>query len=125
MTSWIDYLSLALVLALVGALAFLAVTLTNKFNDGLQATRDSLKRQGLNVTSRGVSVKTNKAYDQERYFDDTQQKLVNVVKASSFGTDEHKRSLADLATHSHAAPQLPGMKKALFGRSKATPLPAR
>jgi len=125
MTSWIDYLSLVLVLALVGGLGFLVITLTQKFNDGVQATRDTLKKQGLNITSQGMSVKTAKTYDQERYFDDTQKKLVDVVKASSYGTQENKQSLADYTTHSHAAPKVPGVKKGLFGRSKAAPLPAQ
>lgn len=39
----------------------------------IRATRDTLKKQGLNITSQGMSVKTAKTYDQERYFDDTQK----------------------------------------------------
>lgn len=53
------------------------------------------------------------------------RKLVDVVKASSYGTQENKQSLADYTTHSHAAPKVPGVKKGLFGRSKAAPLPAQ
>ena len=53
------------------------------------------------------------------------RKLVDVVKASSYGTQENKQSLADYTTHSHAAPKMPGVKKGLFGRSKVAPLPAQ
>jgi hypothetical protein len=125
MTSWTDYLYLTLVLALLGGLGFVAIILTQKFNDGLQATRDTLKKQGLDITSQGVSVKTNKTYDQERYFDDTQKNLINVVKAATFGTNEKKHSLADYTTHSHAAPKVPGQKKRFFGKTQATPLRAQ
>jgi len=124
MTSWIDYLSLALVLALIAGLGFVAIALTQKFNDGVQATRDSLRKRGLDITTQGVSVKTNQTYDQERYLDQTQKGFVNVVTASSFGTGENKHSLADLATHSRAPPKVPGQNKGLFGRTKATPLRA-
>jgi len=55
----------------------------------------------------------------------SRRKLVDVVKASSFGTDEKRLFLADLVTHSHPAPQLPGVKKGPFGRTKAAPLPAQ
>ena len=53
------------------------------------------------------------------------RKLVDVVKASSFGTNGNKHSLAEFTTHSHAAPKVPGVKKGLFGRTKAAPLPAQ
>jgi len=116
-TGMVDYLSLALVLAFLG-LGFVAIALKQWFNNVLQVTRDLLEKQGVYITSHGVTVKTNKPYDHEQYFDNIQRKLVKFLNASLY---ERKKLLTDLVAHSYPAPQVPGRRKG----PKATPRPAQ
>lgn len=111
----------------------------HRFPPGHRSTQETLQKRGLNISSQGVKVKTDKVYNQEEYLDATQRcaisaetgslsntalikspswfahrKLLDAVKASSFGKENAKHSLADIDKHSHAAPG--AGKKRVFGK---------
>ncbi|KAI0631826.1 hypothetical protein C8Q77DRAFT_164862 [Trametes polyzona] len=85
MANWIDYLSLVVTLAIISALAYGGFLASKAISSAIESTKDSLKSRGVNVSKKGVSVKTSKRYDREDYLDATQRGFIKAMKASSGG----------------------------------------
>ncbi|EIW53005.1 uncharacterized protein TRAVEDRAFT_75196 [Trametes versicolor FP-101664 SS1] len=85
MANWFDYLSLAVTLAIISALAYGGFLASKAISSAVDSAKDSLKTKGVDVSRGGVSVKTNKRYDREDYLDATQRGFIKAMKASSGG----------------------------------------
>jgi len=88
-----------------------------------RSTKASLNDKGVNLTTRGISVRTDKQLDREAYLDATQRGAINVIKAASFGAPDAKRSLSEIDKHIKEAPDKPldhtsTKKRSIFGKSK-------
>ncbi|KAI0641659.1 hypothetical protein C8Q79DRAFT_918996, partial [Trametes meyenii] len=71
--------------SVISALAYGGYLAMRAISQAVQATKDSLKSKGVNVSKSGVSVKTNKRYEREDYLDATQRGFIKAMKASSGG----------------------------------------
>ncbi|PVG01151.1 hypothetical protein CPB86DRAFT_781727 [Serendipita vermifera] len=100
------------------------MTLSGKVNEAVKTTKASLDEKGMNLTAGGLSIKTDQRMDREAYLDATQRGAINVMKAASFGPQDHKRSMSDIDKHIRNAPDSPqdhksAKKRSLFGKSKS------
>ncbi|KAF8736953.1 hypothetical protein AX14_013686 [Amanita brunnescens Koide BX004] len=80
-----DVFALFITIAIVGAVIFVALYVTRGIHNTLQTTKEKLKSRGYDVSSSGISVKTDKRFDHEAYLDATQRGLIRALGASSTG----------------------------------------
>ncbi|PIL32437.1 hypothetical protein GSI_05139 [Ganoderma sinense ZZ0214-1] len=72
-----------------------------------------LKKQGVDVSRHGVSVKTDKRFDREQYLDATQRGFIKAFNASSAGNRPASGSVDEDSSTSRG-------KRAVFGRRAHT-----
>ncbi|KAM5541516.1 hypothetical protein V8D89_004706 [Ganoderma adspersum] len=85
MTTWFDYFVLVVTLCIVGGLIFAYVVAKEALPGAFETAKDSLKKQGVDVSRHGLSVKTDKRFDREQYLDATQRGFIKAFNASSAG----------------------------------------
>ncbi|RDX50636.1 hypothetical protein K466DRAFT_601811 [Polyporus arcularius HHB13444] len=88
MATWLDYVSLVVTLAIFVGVGYLIVNARKAFSGAVESTKDSLKSKGVNVSSHGLSVKTDKRLDREQYLDATQRGFIKAFNASSGGNKD-------------------------------------
>ncbi|THH09504.1 hypothetical protein EW145_g1976 [Phellinidium pouzarii] len=88
MASWFDIIALCFtVVVFIGAILgfrFIATQISSVVN----ATKESLKSQGLTIDDKGISVRTTSRYSREDYVDATQRGFIRAMGASVFGPAE-------------------------------------
>ncbi|KZT03049.1 uncharacterized protein LAESUDRAFT_729559 [Laetiporus sulphureus 93-53] len=101
MATWIDYISLALTLSIFAGIALGLIHFRRATSKVVDATKESLKSKGVNVSSQGISVKMQKRLDRENYLDATQRGLMRAYNNSTYGPDK------GVSMPSHSAESLP------------------
>ncbi|EIN04517.1 hypothetical protein PUNSTDRAFT_55530 [Punctularia strigosozonata HHB-11173 SS5] len=87
MASWGDIIALVLTtvffLGTIGGVWFLST----RVNEGVKATKETLKQKGVNLSDKGVSIKTQSRFTREDYIDATQRAFMKLPAsgAASFG----------------------------------------
>lgn len=94
MATWIDILSLSITTILFVGTVLVITYVVRQISTSIQSTKESLKTRGISISKEGVSVKTDKRFDRERYLDATQRGIIKAMGASSFGksSDSVERS---------------------------------
>ncbi|KAF8224905.1 hypothetical protein L208DRAFT_1409327, partial [Tricholoma matsutake] len=85
MANWIDVFSFAATVTVLCGVVYSVLFIVQQINDSIQNTKASLKTRGLDISSKGVSIKTQKRFDREQYVDATQRGFVRAVGAATFG----------------------------------------
>ncbi|KAK7443757.1 hypothetical protein VKT23_015540 [Stygiomarasmius scandens] len=85
MASWSDIIALLITVAVFGGITVGVLALVRTFSEGVKSTKEKLKERGVDVSKGGVSVKTSKRFDHERYVDATQRGIIRAMGASSIG----------------------------------------
>ncbi|KAI0808299.1 hypothetical protein C8Q74DRAFT_1363695 [Fomes fomentarius] len=88
MAHWFDYLSLFLTLSIFAAIAYVYLNAKKAWSGAVASTKDSLKSKGMDLSSSGLSVKTDKRFDREQYLDATQRGFIKAFNASSAGNHD-------------------------------------
>ncbi|TFK38552.1 hypothetical protein BDQ12DRAFT_683825 [Crucibulum laeve] len=121
MANWIDFLSLIATIGVFGGVVYGVILATKLVSDGVQSTKESLKKQGLDVSDKGVSIKTSKRFDRQDYIDATQRGIMKTMDAASFrkGGDNSAptpvRSNSQMSTASDTSST---KKKSIFSKNK-------
>ncbi|KAF8814584.1 hypothetical protein BYT27DRAFT_7156730 [Phlegmacium glaucopus] len=89
MAGWIDFLSLTATIGVIGGIIYGVIYVIHVIEDGWASTKQALKTKGLDVSKKGVSVKTSRRFDREDYLDATHRGIVRAVGASSFRKAEN------------------------------------
>ena len=79
-----DIISLLVTVAIFAGVIYGVIFATQLINSGVKSTKESLKRQGVDISDHGVKVKTNKRFDREDYVDATQRGIIKAMGAASF-----------------------------------------
>ncbi|CAA7264565.1 unnamed protein product [Cyclocybe aegerita] len=83
MATWIDLFALFATISVLTAIVYAILFVVKSVNQGVNATKESLKSRGLDVSASGVAVKTSRRFDREDYVDATQRGFVKALNASS------------------------------------------
>ncbi|KAH7099009.1 hypothetical protein BKA62DRAFT_641578 [Auriculariales sp. MPI-PUGE-AT-0066] len=95
-----DFIYLVTILVVVGAIIVGVLFASNAINGALDSTNQSLKKQGVNISKDGVSVKTNKrGIDRETLLDNTQRGFVTALNNAQFGKKEAQKNVGDFISH--------------------------
>jgi len=86
MANFGDFLALLATIAVFGGIIYGILYVMGSVSEGVKSTKDKLKEKGLDISDKGVSVKTSKRMNREDYVDATQRGLIRAMEASSFGT---------------------------------------
>ncbi|KAF6754735.1 hypothetical protein DFP72DRAFT_898651 [Ephemerocybe angulata] len=103
-----DVIALVLLIGVAGAFVYGVMFVIKQIDAGVATTKESLKAKGLDISSKGVSLKTDKRFDREDYLDATQRGFINVIGNSSLNK----------YLDSDKAP--PGMQRSTSGASSAS-----
>ncbi|KAJ7666514.1 hypothetical protein B0H17DRAFT_1210561 [Mycena rosella] len=130
MANWLDLISLVATIAVFGGIVYAVLMMVQSVSQGVASAKEGLKTKGVNITDKGVSVKTSKRFDREDYVDATQRGLLKAVNASSFrkGAAAHEpgssgqlqpdnSSLKSSSSFSSVASDGEKKKKGLFKRA--------
>ena len=79
-----DIISLLVTVAIFAGVIYGVIFATQLINSGVKSTKESLKKQGVDISDHGVKVKTNKRFDREDYVDATQRGIIKAMGAASF-----------------------------------------
>ncbi|KAI1784579.1 hypothetical protein LXA43DRAFT_208310 [Ganoderma leucocontextum] len=85
MATWFDYFVLLVTLCIIAGLVFTYFLAKKVLPGAFESAKDSLKKQGVDVSRQGLSVKTDKRFDREQYLDATQRGFIKAFNASSAG----------------------------------------
>ncbi|KAF8995533.1 hypothetical protein BDQ17DRAFT_1365408 [Cyathus striatus] len=85
MAGLLDILSLLFFIGIVGSSIYGVMYVMRVVSTGIESTKENLKKQGLEVSGSGVSIKTSKRFDRENYIDATQRGIVKALDSASFG----------------------------------------
>ncbi|KAH8105398.1 hypothetical protein BXZ70DRAFT_1004900 [Cristinia sonorae] len=86
MASWSDYISLFITVSVFVAAAYAVIFISRSWSSAVESTRQSLKRQGVDVSESGVSVRTQtRLADREEYCDATQRGIIKILGSSHYG----------------------------------------
>lgn len=80
-----DIFALVITLAIVSGVVFVVLYINRGINNTLQTTKENLKSRGYNISSSGISIKTDKRLGHEEYLDATQRGLLRALGASTTG----------------------------------------
>jgi len=101
-----DVFSFLLTVTLLGGALYAIVYLVQAVNRGVARTKADLKSKGMDISSSGVSVKTDKNFDRQDYLDATQRGIMRAMDASSFRQgDGTTGSPADMARSEPGGPE--------------------
>ncbi|RPD53555.1 hypothetical protein L226DRAFT_613846 [Lentinus tigrinus ALCF2SS1-7] len=104
MATWLDYVSLVVTLAILAGVGYLIVNARKALSGAFESTKDSLKNKGVDLSSHGLSVKTDKRFDREQYLDATQRGFIKALNASTAGNkdpDVEPEEGSEKASHRH------------------------
>ncbi|KAF8980666.1 hypothetical protein BDQ17DRAFT_1380486 [Cyathus striatus] len=85
MAGLLDVLSLLFFIGIVGGSIYGVMYVIKAVSSGIESTKENLKKQGLEVSGSGVSIKTSRRFDRENYIDATQRGIVKALDSASFG----------------------------------------
>ncbi|KAJ7499426.1 hypothetical protein FB451DRAFT_976540, partial [Mycena latifolia] len=72
-------------IAVFGGIIYAVLLVVKSVSQGVESAKEGCsENKGVNITDKGVSVKTSKRFDREDYVDATQRGLLKAVNASSF-----------------------------------------
>jgi len=111
MAGLFDFLSLLVTAAFFVGIIIAVVYAVQQIQLAVNKTKESLKKKGLLVTESGVSVKTDKRFDQEDYVDATQRGMLKAMSAASFGKVDEKGNHIQGTTPSPSASRHPSSSK--------------
>jgi len=86
-----DIFALFLTVIILTGVIYLIVSTNKAMDSVMQSAKQSLKSKGLDISSSGIAVKTDKVFDRESYMDATQRGIINALNASSHN-HQSKRS---------------------------------
>ncbi|CCM02720.1 uncharacterized protein FIBRA_04827 [Fibroporia radiculosa] len=72
-------------LSIAAAIVCALLYMNKATRSAVQATKESLKNRGVDISRQGMSVKTKKRMDRDDYLDATQRGFVNAYKHSTYG----------------------------------------
>jgi len=88
MANWLDLISLVIMLAVTVGVVYAISVGTKQVSEAFNNTKETLKNKGLNISDKGVSVKTTSRFNREDYVDATQRAFIKTMGAASFGSSE-------------------------------------
>jgi len=102
MAGWLDFFSLLFTTALFVGVVIGVIYAGRAISQAVESTKSSLKDKGINISDKGVSVKT-KQYNRSDYLDSTQRGVIKALNASSFGTEQKQKQGANLGVRPAAS----------------------
>ncbi|KAF8869791.1 hypothetical protein BD779DRAFT_1583718 [Infundibulicybe gibba] len=82
-----------------------------QISEGVKSTKESLKARGLDISDKGVSVKTSKRFDRADYVDATQRGFVKAMESASFGKADGTPTKSSSRTSSSKRRSVFGLKR--------------
>jgi len=117
--SFSEVFSLVFTLALCVGFFVGAVLLFQKFTAGVESVKANLREKGVDLSSSGMSVRTNGRLNQEEYLDATQRNIMKAVSSSSWGKPGATSS-PSLERSGSARDGEESKRRRLFRRNKGT-----